>query len=163
MGKFSSSSRLGVSFLSSATALYPLGMTINAYDDVSQTEGEYVYCQFSAITTEGQVVEIDQTNKCALTSSASANHGTPVGFAVTAFAANEYGFVQVCGKAKVKCNGAVVAGAKVMLTATPGNVDDAVIAGSQVSGAEFDTADGTPAANFAYATISHPRIQTQIT
>jgi hypothetical protein len=163
MAKFGTNQRLGVNFVASALALMPVGSIVTGYDTVTDREGEFMYVQFAAITTEGQVVDIDHTNKCALSSSTNeANHGLPVGFSTGAFAADEYGFVQVSGKTKVKCNAAVAAGAKVMLTATAGSVDDAAINGSQLSGAEFDTADGTPAAGFAYATIHHPRIQTQV-
>lgn len=154
--------RLGVSFDTSATAIMPLGATITAYDSVTGMEGEFQYVQFAAATTEGQVVDIDLTNQCSLSSSTNqANDGVPQGFALTTHAAAEYGFVQIAGKTKVKA-GVVAAGAKVFLTAVAGTVDDAAINGSQLSGAEFDTADGTPAAGFAYATISRPRVQTQV-
>lgn len=164
MGKFvAANGALGVHFLAAAAAIMPLGTIVQAYDEDTQQVGEFMYVQFGASTTEGQVCCIDNTNKASLASSTNqANDGLPVGFAVTAFEADEYGFVQIGGKTKVKA-GTVAAGGKVMLTATAGTVDDAAIAGSQVLGAEFDTADGTPAAGFAYATINRPHVQGQIT
>jgi hypothetical protein len=47
-----------------------------------------------------------------------------------------------------------VAGATVYLTGTPGTVDDAVVAGDIVYGANFATADGTPSAGFARVSIA---------
>ncbi len=167
MAQFSTQGgRLGVPVLTAVeTALQmPLGTIVEGYDDVIGQRGEYMYVQFGATITEGQAVCIDHTNKCTLASSTNqANDGIPLGFAVGGAALDtEYGFLKISGKTKVKA-GVVAAGAKMFLTAVAGTVDDAAIAGSQVIGAEFDTADGTPAAGFAYATINRPSAQTQIT
>jgi hypothetical protein len=165
MPRFATGGRLGVPDLdtSETTAQVPLGTIVRGTDTVTGCEGEYQYVRFAATTTEGQPVCIDLTNKCPLADSDDhVNDGVPIGFALAAQDADDYGFVQIVGKTKVKA-GTVAAGGKVMLTATGGTTDDAAVAGAQLSGAEFDTADGTPAAGFAYATIDHPRVQTQIT
>lgn len=165
MGKFSTNGQLGIGALTNAdtAAICALGTIVTGFDDVSNTMGEYVYVQYAAITTEGQIAMYDATNKAALASSTNqANDGVPVGFACGAYAADEYGWLQIGGKTKAKA-GTVAAGGKVMLTATAGTVDDAAVAGSQVLGAEFDTADGTPAAGFAYITCNRPTVQSQIT
>jgi hypothetical protein len=166
MAKFCTSGRLGIGALTNAdtAAICPVGTIVDGYDDVIAQNGEYVYVQMGATITEGQVCCIDNTNKATLASSTNqANDGLPVGFAAgTTYADTEYGWLQISGKTKAKA-GTVAAGGKVMLTATAGTVDDAAIAGSQVLGAEFDTADGTPAAGFAYITCNRPVVQGQIT
>jgi hypothetical protein len=163
---FSSSGRLGIGLLSNAdtVAICPLGTIQIGKDEVTGVENEYMYVQYGVITTVGQISCIDLTNKTSLASSTNqANDGIPLGFAVGAtYAADEYGWLQISGKVKAKA-GTVAAGGKVMLTATAGTVDDAAVAGSQVLGAEFDTADGTPAAGFAYITCNRPFAQGQIT
>lgn len=164
MGRYAIDGRIGVSLEGSETSpKLPIGTIIRGFDDVANAEGEYMYVQFGAAVTEGQSVYIDLTNKAVLGDSAQhANDGGPIGFALGPQAANAYGFVQISGRTKVKA-GTVVAGAKVFLTAVPGTVDDAVLAGNQVLCAEFDTADGTPAAGFAYVSCNRPHIQGQIT
>jgi hypothetical protein len=67
-----------------------------------------------------------------------------------------FGWLQIKGVAEVAVNGTVVAGATVYLTATAGKVDDAVVAGDIVYGANFATADGTPSANIARVSIAEP-------
>jgi len=164
MARYAIDGRIGVSIEGAETSpKVPVGTIVRGFDDVANAEGEYMYVQFNAATTEGQAVYLDLTNKSVLADSAAhANDGGPIGFALQAQAANSYGFVQIGGKAKAKA-GAVVAGAKVFLTAVPGTVDDAVLAGNQLLCAEFDTADGTPAAGFAYVSCSRPNVQGQIT
>lgn len=165
MTRFATGGRIGIPNLdtSDITPRMPVGSVVEGFDDVSQTNGRYVYGKFAAVATEGQAFYIDHTNGFTLLDSAQhANDGGPVGWAICAQALNSYGFLQVGGKAKVK-SAAAVAGGKVFASATAGQVDDAAIAGCQISGAEYDTADGTPAAGFAYATVDSPRLQTQIT
>lgn len=166
MARFNvSGDRLGVPTLTdvSTTPLLALGTVVRGYDDVSDTNGEYMYVRFGAAGTVGQPGLIDLHNKVTLASNAAANSGKPVGIIVAPVVADgDYGFVQIGGKAVVKSN-AAVADAKVMLTAVAGTVDDAALAGCQLIGAEFATADGTPAAGFAYVNLNRPAVQSQIT
>jgi hypothetical protein len=166
MTKYATSERLGTPLLTQvdSVAQLSLGRIVNGYDDVVGEGGEFMYVRFGGAVTQGQLVLIDTHNKCTTASNANANSGKSVGVVCPVAAADtDYGFVQVSGKVAAQCNGAVVADAKVFLTATAGKVDDAVLAGCQLIGAEFATADGTPAANFAYVNINRPSIQTQIT
>ena len=166
MTVFCNTSRLGIANLDTVdtTARVSVGTTIEGYDDVTGQESEYQYVRFAATTTVGQAVTLNNTTKAVLASSTThANSGIAIGFAVGAsYAADQYGWVQTGGKAKVKA-ATVAAAGKVQLTTTAGTVDDAAVAGAQLAGAVFETADGTPAAGFAYANINRPRVQTQIT
>lgn len=160
-----SGNRLGVNLLLSGTALQcPLGTVQRGFDTVSSTDGEFVYVQANANMTEGQIVVIDLTNKCDLADSdLHANSGLPVGFVPNVAVTNgDYFWLKISGKIKAKA-AAVAAAGKVMLSAAGGTVDDAAIAGCQVLGGTFDTADGTPAAGFAYITGDRMHVQGQIT
>ena len=166
MAKYASRSRLGVPTLTevSSTALMPLGTIVEGYDTVIDANGEYRYVRFGATVAEGEGVYIDDTNKCILADSdVHANDGGPIGVGIGAAVDTDYGFVQISGKIKVKTPNAVAAGGKVFLNATGGAFDDAAVAGAQVLGAEFDTADGTPAAGYAYVTAGRMHVQGQIT
>lgn len=164
---FVTGGRLGVSALTTTNTVpeVPLGTVVGFYDDVAQTNGEAMYCRAGAAITEGQIGLIDLLNKVTLASNGNANSGKPVGFALAtvAMADGDYGWFAISGKIKSKTPNPVVADAKVFVLATAGAVDDAVLAGCQVVGAEFASADGTPAAAFAYVNINRPALQTQIT
>lgn len=160
-----SGNRLGVNLLLSGTTLQcPLGTVVQGHDTVSGTAGEFIYVQANTNMTEGQAAVISLLNKCDLASSAAhANSGQPVGFVPNVVVANgDFFWLKISGTIKAKA-AAVAANAKVMLSATAGTVDDAAIAGSQVLGALFSTADGTPAAGFAYLVGNRMHVQGQIT
>lgn len=163
MGIFDNSGRLGIPALTemSTTALVPLGTIITARDTVVDDEGEYMYVKFNGVATVGMPVLISSTRESIVCDSDNdANCGEMVGVALATSAADDFGWVKISGKTKIKA-GTVVAGASVFLTATAGTVDDAAVAGCQVLGAQFETADGTPAAGFAYAMLNRPHIQGQ--
>lgn len=156
---------LGVSLTTvGATQLHPLGYIVAGYDDTIGAGGEFMYVKFNATTADAEIVYIDLTNECVLADSdLHANDGGPVGWALAAAAADDYGWVQIAGKVKAKAVAAAAAGAKVFLTATGGTVDDAAIAGCQVLSAEFDTTEDAPADGYAYITCNRPNVQGQIT
>lgn len=77
-------------------------------------------------------------------------------FMATLDATTKFGWLCVRGIAEAAVAGAVVAGSTVYLTGTAGKVDDAVVAGDIVYGANFATADGTPSANIARVSIDEP-------
>jgi hypothetical protein len=158
-------SKLGITdpTTTSSTALHPLGLVRQFYDSVIGDTGEYMYVQFGATVTVGQVCTIDNTLKAALASSTThANSGWALGFAIGSAVDTDYGWLKVSGKVKAKA-ATVVAGSKTFLTTTAGTIDDAAIAGSQVIGSKIVTADGTPAAGFCYVQIDRPMAQGQIT
>lgn len=131
---------------------HALGTRAVAYD-VNQGECEFVYVKGLASTAVGEGVSYDSGNGT-IVRVVAATRG-PVGVAMSALVANTYGWIQVFGKAVVKTN-TVVAGGQVYATAVAGTLDDAVLATALWLGASFKSADGTPAAGFAYAEIAYP-------
>jgi hypothetical protein len=132
--------------------LHVLGTTVTAFDPVYGT-GTFMYLKGLTGTIVGSVVTIDTTaNTTTLTVAATRG---PVGVAMSANIANQYGWYQVNGSAVVSVN-TVIAGAPAFSTATPGTIDDAVVAGSKIDGIVFKTVNGVPAANLAVAQIAYP-------
>jgi hypothetical protein len=111
-----------------------------------------------AATTVGTVVLYDQNLKTTTICPATGGTG-PVAIAMSANVANQFGWYQISGAAVVLAPNAMVPGAGVyMLAATPGSVDDAVVAGEQIQGAVVSTTTGTPSAGFAVIQIDRPSI-----
>lgn len=164
-----SSPRLGVPALDAFNTAaegpaLPLGTIVTGVDTTTGAAGEFMYVQFAAITNVGDACALDLNTSRAVRASSAlhANSGAPIGFAMplSTGAINAYGFVQISGLASVRAAPATVVGAKVMLTATAGTVDDAAIAGAQVVGATFAS---VTASNFSLANLNRPAMQTQIT
>jgi len=84
-----------------------------------------------------------------------ANDIGPVAVAMSANVGNQFGWYQIQGKAVVKA-GTVADNGNVYATATPGQVDDAVVAGDRVKNAKFASADGMPSAGLAECEIWRP-------
>jgi len=115
--------------------------------------GEFIYLKGAANTAVGSVVVYNADDFS--TALAAANAIGPVAVAMSASVADKFGWYQIQGKAVVKA-GTVADDALVYLTATPGTVDDAVVAGDRVKGAKFASDDGTPAVGFAEVEIARP-------
>lgn len=133
---------------------HPVGTTAKAYDP-TYGEGEFVYLPGVASTIAGSVAAYDTRGSGSTTLAVAATRG-PVGVAMAATVASTWGWYQIRGSAVVKTAAAVAAGTPAYSTATAGQVDDAVTAGSMIDGMVFKTADGTPAAGFAVAQIDAP-------
>ena len=118
----------------STTQLHPLGTVVSATDP-TYGNGEFIYLAGVASTAVGDLVAFDQTSTIR---TVLATRG-PVGVAMSANVANQYGWYQISGQAVVNVAGAVADNALVYATATAGSTDDAVSAGSQVDGAVFRT------------------------
>ena len=138
--------------VNSATQLLPLGTMVEATDPVYGA-GEFIYLKGVASTAIGSVVTYNADDWS--TALLAANAIGPVAVAMSACVANEFGWYQIFGKAVVDSN-TVADNANVYATATPGEVDDAVVAGDRVKGAKFASANGTPAAGFAECEIHYP-------
>lgn len=139
----------------SSTQQHPLGYRVKAYDTTCG-EGEFVYVQGVASAAAGLLCTVNMyTGVTALTAARSKGL---CGVFMAATTAGLYGWVQVRGAAVVSTAGSVVSGATVYLTSTAGKVDDAVVAGDIVYGANFSTADGTPAANQAVVSLANPYV-----
>lgn len=131
---------------------HPLGTLVRAVDP-TYGEGEFVYAKGVANTVVGSIALIDSyAGTTVLTVAGSRG---PVGVAMSANVASQYGWYQVSGSAVVK-TGTVAAAGVGFSTATAGQLDDAVVTGDKVDGIVFKTANGTPSAGLAVAAIARP-------
>jgi len=136
----------------STTQNHTLGTVVEARH-ATYGVGRFMYAKGVASTVAGDVCMIDTYGT--LTVRVVAATRGPIGVAMSANVANQYGWYQIEGSAVVNA-GTVAAQGQVFSTATPGVVDDAVVIGSWVVGAIFKTNDGTPSAGKAIAALSRP-------
>lgn len=107
--------------------------------------GEFIYAKFSGTIAAGTWVELTpsissgQIITTATAWAGTANTGRPLGVAVAAGAANQWGWFQVGGNAITTVQGAPAAGNPVYWQAS-GVVSPTAVAGKQVLGATFATA-----------------------
>jgi hypothetical protein len=152
---------------SSTTQQHPLGTRVTAIDNnptaTNKGEGEFIYLKGIASTQVGSLATYDIF--LGLTALAPATGGVgPLAVAMSASVANQFGWYQVRGIAAVRAPNAMVVGADLfMLAATPGSVDDAIVAGEQILNAKVSTTTGTPSAGLALVEINYPFCQGQIT
>lgn len=104
---------------------------------VSDSNGTYAYLKGIASTAIGSVVVYDEAGQTAL---AVANDVGPIAVAMAATVANKYGWYLIEGSGSALTDNTVVDNTDVYLTATPGAVDDAVVAGDRIHGALFRAA-----------------------
>ena len=135
----------------SATQRYPLGTRVRAVDP-TYGEAEFIYCKGVASNRVGSAVRVG--GDFSTTLAVARGIYNLVGVSMSAFVANEYGWVCIFGSVPVRAN-AVVAGTQAYLTAVADTLDDAVVAGDNIFGAAFRTADGTPSAGVAILTLSY--------
>jgi hypothetical protein len=140
--------------VTNTSALHPLGTIVTAVDPV-YGEGEFIYMTGVASTAVGDMVVL---GKGTTTRSLTTTRG-PVGVAMSANVASQYGWYQISGQAVVNTAGAVADNAAVYATATAGSVDDAVVAGAQVDGAVFRGA--VAAAGTAVVVLDRPAMDGQ--
>jgi len=150
----------------STTQKVPLGTIVKIQDNALAvpTAGEALYFKASgASIVAGSMVDYDSFLATGVLSPATAGTG-PVGIAFATVLSGSFGWLQISGKAAVKAPNAVVAGAEVWsLAATPGSVDDAVVAGEQILNAKFSSTTPVPAAGFAWMEMDRPFHQGGIT
>lgn len=130
-----------------------LGEIIRA-EDPSYGVGEFIYLKGVAATDVGSWVTYNPDDWS--TKLLVANDIGPVAVAMAATVAGEFGWYQVHGKAIGKALAGFLDDANVFATATPGSVDDAVVAGDRVKGAKGASAVGTPVAGVAEFEIARP-------
>jgi hypothetical protein len=131
----------------------PLGTKIKATDPTYGV-GEFIYLKGVASTAIGSWVTYNADDWT--TALLAANAIGPVAVAMSANVASQYGWYQVDGKAIGLCLAGFVDNANVYATATPGSVDDAVVAGDRVKNAKGASAIGTPSGSFAEFEIHYP-------
>lgn len=138
----------------STTQKHPLGMVVKG-SDVTYGEGEFIYLKGVASTAQGDLCCYDSkagTTVRAISGGSGANG--PAGVAMSANVASQYGWYQISGATPVKA-GTVNANAACYLTATAGQIDDAVVAGDKIEGmATRSTASG----GYATVQLDHPSI-----
>lgn len=114
---------------------------------------EYIYLSGLAATAAGTVVVYDELGVTALI---AANAIGPVAIAEAAVdAGTKFGWYLIHGSRTAACDAGIVDNSKVYIDGTSGRVDDTVVAGDQVNGAVFRSAD---TANFATVQVTYPSV-----
>lgn len=138
----------------STTLKHRLGDRFKCSDD-TYGPGEFIYLAGVASTAVGSWVTYNQDD--GTTALLAANAIGPVAIAMSAnTSATSYGWYQIYGKAVGLCLALFADNANVYATATPGSVDDAVVAGDRVKNAKGASAIGTPSGSFAEFEIQYP-------
>lgn len=138
----------------STTQKHNVGLICKA-NDPTYGEGEFIYLKGVASTVVGSLVDYD--NNALTTTLSPATGGTgPVAVAMSVNVLNQFGWYQIEGVAAVKAPSVAAVGDVYMLAATPGSVDEAVVANEAILGAKFVTITGTPSAGLALVQINRP-------
>lgn len=141
---------------SSTTQNHPLG-TRATFRDETYGSAEFVYLKGVSGTAVGSwacYLEDDHSTNLVEGSGAFAG---PVGVAMSACGAGEFGWYQITGKVIGKAAAGYSDNADVYATATPGVIDDAVVAGDKVANARGASAvDGAGLAEFEIQYPSYP-------
>lgn len=134
----------------------PLGTIVRAVDP-DYGAGEFIYLLGVASTAVGSWVTYSADNFG--TALLAANAIGPVGIAMSANVASQYGWYQISGKAVGKVLASFADNGNVYATATAGSVDDAVVAGDLVFNAKGASAIDTPSTGLAEMEISRPFVK----
>lgn len=137
----------------STTKNHDLGTRVFASDSTYGT-GEFVYLLGVASTGIGSWATINYDDGS--TTLLVANAIGPVGIAMSANVASQYGWYQIAGKAVGLALASYADNALVWATATAGSVDDAVVDGDMVHLAKGASAVDTPSTGFAEFEIQYP-------
>ena len=145
---------------------HPLGTKVEGWDP-TYGHGEFIYLLGVGSTEVGSVVTYNATTyqTALLTVTNGKNKGLPVGVAMSANVASQYGWYQVGGNAVVKkTTVAVTPQVPVFISATSGRLKVLASAGQQILGAQ--TANLTTVVtttSTVVVTINRPHTQGQIT
>jgi hypothetical protein len=144
--------------VNSATLTGQLGRTIQARDMASTDYGmgQFIYLKGLDATAVGSVVTFNSSSF--QTALAVANAKGQIAFAMSACVTGEYGWYQIYGKCVAKVAALFASGNVPYLTATPGTIDDAVVAGDAITGSVSVSAIATPAAGLALISVSYPTV-----
>lgn len=138
----------------STTQLLELGTRAKAWD-VTYGVGEFIYLKGVTATVVGSAVVFDESDWTTALTGTNTRGAVGVAMSINA-AATSYGWYQVYGAAVVK-TGTVADNGLVYSTSTAGSLDDAVVATDKIDGAQFRSANGTPAAGFAVLQMNYPQ------
>lgn len=145
------------------TAKVKVGTKATFYDE-TLGECEFIYLPGVASLAAGDAVIYDllpgSETVARLTTTNGAGKGRAVAFATAALtsATVTFGWYQIRGVALINVAAAYAIGL-LYTTATPGVLDDAVVALASIIGAGGSSAIDTPNTGQAYATILYPRTQ----
>lgn len=131
----------------------PLGTIVRATDS-TYGAGEFIYLKGLAATAVGTWVTFNADDYS--TTLLAANAIGPVGVAMSANVASQYGWYQISGKAIGKALASYADNGLVYATATAGSIDDAVVAGDRVKNALGASAVDTPSTGLAEFEIQRP-------
>ncbi len=135
----------------STTQRHPLG-TIVVADDPTNGAGEFIYLAGAASTTAGDWVTYNMDDGS--TTKLAANAIGPVGVAMSANVASQYGWYQISGKvSSAHCLTSFADNGLVFATACAGYIDDASVAGDMMNLAKGASTSTARAADFE---ISRP-------
>lgn len=133
----------------STTQNHPLGTIVHA-DDPTNGAGEFVYLLGLADTGAGDWVTYNADDFT--TTKLAANAIGPVGVAMSANVASQYGWYQIGGKvSSANCLTSFADNGKVFATASVGYVDDASVAGDIVVNAKGASTSTARSADFEIA------------
>jgi hypothetical protein len=117
--------------LSTVDSAVQVALGTKAFDG---SGNQYVYLQGVASTVVGSVVTYDEAGLTTLT---VANAVGPIAVAMGITVANKYGWYLIDGSGSAYASTDVTDNGNVYLTATPGQVEDTLVAGDRVKGALF--------------------------
>lgn len=122
---------------------------------------EYVFVQANGVITgDGYVVSIDEAYQAVMVDTdvaATVAEGQICGVAETAFADDDYGWVQIYGACGIRTAASAEANDKLSATATAGQVDHAGAAGANyIQGMVTNTATGGAAAVNTTGFLTYP-------
>ena len=132
---------------------HDLGTIVQAVDP-SYGWGEFMYMKGLASTAVGDVCAIDQAG--GVTTRVITTTRGPVGVAMSANVASQYGWYQIGGAALPAAAAAVAVGAPLFATATAGAIDDAVTAAAKIDGAVATTAATVAGAGVMVVQLARP-------
>lgn len=131
-----------------------LGTRIRARsNDAALGEGEFIYVKSITALAIGEALIYNSAGTM-LARTNTTTRGA-VGIAVSAIPLDNYGWLQIFGRAIVKVT-AGSANVPVYSTGTAGTLSSSVTATALINGAAFSSAIGTPAAGQAYIQLTYP-------
>lgn len=139
----------------STTKKMALGTRMEAQDS-TYGPAEFIYLKGVASTIVGSVVLFNPDDYS--TSLAVANDKGQLAVAMSINIANQYGWYQLTGKGVIDVLAGFVDNGDCYLTATPGAVDDADVAGDFIRGMKGASAIDTPSTGLAEAELWYPQV-----
>lgn len=147
----------------SAAASSQIGKTFSVGDRGTDQDGKsYVYVQASAAIAANDVVFFNSAYSATTLSTSNDARGNKCGVALVAFAASDFGWVQVDGPSTANVLASCAANIRLNTTATAGKLDDDGTAGSMhVQGIYLTTANGA-GTNAVACILNNPFIDVTI-